>query len=493
MSLAEIEFAFFFPALLLVYWLLPRRTNWQNALLLAASYLFYASWNPRLLTVLLLSTAVDYLVARYLARQPTVAEAAKQQDGRRGRRAALSLSLACNLGLLGYFKYAGFFAESLNALLGALGLPDALPVLRIALPVGISFYTLQKIGYVLDVFYGRLEPCRSALAFATFVAFFPQLLAGPITRGGPMLPQFSAPRRLTPQAVSSGASAFLLGFVLKAYVADLLARELVDPVFAAPGAYARGAHWAALLGYAAQVFGDFAGYSLMAIGVGRLLGFELPQNFNYPFLSKSLPELWQRWHITLNTWLFDYLYGPMVTSRGLLRGRLDLGFLLVFGASGLWHGATWTFVFWGVWHGLGLAAHRRWDEFYRGLCRKDRSYVVLRRSAGYAAAAWLLTQSFFLLSLVPFRAPSLAAAGSFARGLLSAPGERWPELPPVSLALCAAFLLGYHLLALSRGRGAWERFVALPGPIRGMAYGLIVVFLLLFVPKGAGTFIYAQF
>lgn len=493
MSLAEVEFAFFFPAVLLAYWLLPRRPNWQNALLLTASYLFYASWNQRLLPLLLLSTAVDYLVARYLVRQPAVAEAAAERSGSRGRRAALGLSLACNLGVLGYFKYAGFFAESLNALLAVFGLAEALPVLRLALPVGISFYTLQKIAYVLDVYYGRLEACRSALAFATFVAFFPQLLAGPITRGGPMLPQFQAPRRLTLEAVSSGAATFLLGFMLKAYVADLLARELVDPVFTAPGEFARGAHWAALLGYAAQVFSDFAGYSLMAIGVGRLLGFELPQNFNHPFLSTSLPEFWQRWHITLNTWLFDYLYGPMVTSRGFLRGRLDLCFLLVFGVSGLWHGATWTFVLWGVWHGLGLAAHRRWDELYRGLCRKDRAYVVLRRSTAYAAGAWLLTQSFFLLSLVPFRAPSLAGAAAFARGLLNAPGTRWPELPPLSLALCAAFLLGYHLLALARGRSVWDRFLALPAPVRGVAYGLIAVFLLLFVPKGAGTFIYAQF
>lgn len=390
MSLAEVEFAFFFPAVFLVYWLLPRRATWQNAVLLAASYLFYASWNPRLLPLLALSTAVDYWVARYLGRELRPGDAAAKPGHEHGRSAALGLSLACNLGVLGYFKYAGFFAESLNALLTAIGLPGSLPVLRLALPIGISFYTVQKIGYVLDVYYGRLEPCRSGLSFATFVAFFPQLLAGPITRGGPMLPQFSAPRRLTPEAVSSGAATFLIGLVLKAYVADLLARELVDPVFAAPGEYARGAHWAALLGYAAQVFGDFAGYSLMAIGVGRLLGFELPRNFNYPFLSTSLPEFWQRWHITLNTWLFDYLYGPLVTSRSFLRGRLDLCFLLVFGVSGLWHGATWSFVLWGVWHGLGLAAHRRWDEFYRGLCRKDRAYVALRRSTGYAAGAWLL-------------------------------------------------------------------------------------------------------
>jgi alginate O-acetyltransferase complex protein AlgI len=267
----------------------------------------------------------------------------------------------------------------------------------------------------------------------------------------------------------------------------------VDPVFGAPERYTVGAHWIAIVAYAAQIFSDFSGYSDMAVGSARFLGIELPENFRYPFLSKSLREVWQRWHISLNSWLFEYLYGPLTTSTGWWRGRLDLGFVAVFLISGLWHGAAWTFILWGGLHGLGLVAHRRWDELYRGLCSKDRSYVALRKTAGYGAAAWLLTQAFFVLSLVPFRAPSIAVAGTFARGLLASAGTTALPLFSINMAAIAAFLVTYHVLALPFGRRAWEGFLALPAPARGFAYGLVVVYLMIFMPIASGTFIYANF
>jgi D-alanyl-lipoteichoic acid acyltransferase DltB (MBOAT superfamily) len=229
------------------------------------------------------------------------------------------------------------------------------------------------------------------------------------------------------------------------------------------------------------------------VGTARLLGVELPQNFRHPFLSRSLREMWQRWHISLNSWFFEYVYGPLTTSRGWWRGRLDTGFVVVFLISGLWHGAAWTFVLWGALHGLGLVVHRRWDELYRGLCRRDRAYVARRQSGAYAAAAWTLTQGFFLLSLVPFRAASLAQAASFGRGLLRSDATLTPPLLTLNIAVIVSFVVVYHLLALPVARGAWERFLALPAPVRGFAYGLVVVYLLLFTPMASGTFIYANF
>ena len=315
MSLTEDEFFYFLPFAFLAHWLLPRRAGFQNGLLLIASYLFYASWNPRVLLLLLAATAVDYAVTAYLDRHPSIDDVAPGAARRaRQRRLALVASLTFNLGALGYFKYAGFFAESFNQLMTDFGLPTALPVLNLVLPLGISFYTLQKLGYVIDVYYGRIAACRSPLTFATFVAFFPQITAGPISRGAQLLPQLAAARQLDPALIAAGAGTFFLGFILKALAADSL-QILVDPVFLRPGAYGAGAHWIALVAYAAQVFSDFAGYSLLAIGCARLFGLELPVNFNYPFLATSLTDFWRRWHITLNTWLFDYelqaLLGPV--------------------------------------------------------------------------------------------------------------------------------------------------------------------------------------
>jgi alginate O-acetyltransferase complex protein AlgI len=495
MMLSEVEFAFFFPAVVLLHWLLPRKAAWQNAFLLLASYLFYLTWNGKLLPLLLAATLVDYAVGRYLGAHPPVDDLPPAAV--RGRRLALFASLGFNLGTLAFFKYAGFFAESFNALLTSAGLPSSLPVLRLLLPLGLSYYTLQKLGYVIDVYYGRQQPCRSLLTFALFTAFFPQMIAGPISRAAQLLPQLEAPRQLDPDRVRSAALTFLVGFIGKAYVADFVGRTLVDPVFRNPAAFSVAGHWLGLVGYAVQVFCDFGGYSIMAIGVARFLGLELPVNFTTPFLAQSAFDFWRRWHITLNTWLFEYIYTPLSTSRGFFYGRLDAALMVTFLASGIWHGATGTFVLWGLMQGAGLVAARRWDEFYRGLCRQDRSWVAVRKTAKYAAAAWVLTQGFFLLSLVLFRSPSVGAALSYARGLAVPAGTELPQLFTLkngfNLACCLLLFLAYHLYASESGRLRRERFLALPAPVRGLVYGMAVVFLGLLMPTGAGAFIYGQF
>ena len=497
MSLTEVEFCYFLPLAFLAYWMLPRRTVWQNSFLLLASYLFYASWNPRLLLLLLAATAVDYAVTTYLDRHPAPEGGATGEAQRAlRRRLALTISMAFNLGALGYFKFAGFFAESFNQLMTALGLPAALPILSLVLPLGISFYTLQKLGYVIDVYYGRIAACRSPLTFATFVAFFPQITAGPISRGAQLLPQLAAPRQLDPSLIAAGAGTFFLGFILKALAADSL-QILVDPVFSQPGEFGSGAHWVALIAYATQVFCDFAGYSLIAIGCARVFGIELPVNFNYPFLATSLTDFWRRWHITLNTWLFDYIYGPITTGAGRLRGQFAAGLIIVFLVSGLWHGAKWTFITWGLLHGIGMVVHYQWGEYYRSLCRRDRSYVKLRQRPAYKAAAWVLTQGFFLMALIPFRAPSLEDAARFAGSLVGHAGNGFPALGglrvQLNLLAIALFLVIYHLAELQILRPWRDRFFALPAPVRGATYGLVIVYLAMFVPVGSSTFIYRQF
>jgi D-alanyl-lipoteichoic acid acyltransferase DltB (MBOAT superfamily) len=478
----------FLPGAFLLHWAGPRTAAFQNAALLLASWLFYASWNPRLLAVLVLTGLADFTALRLMDRV---------RDRPARLRAVFLAALALNVGQLLVFKYMGFFAESLAALLAAFGLPASIPVLRFVVPVGLSFFTIQHVAYLTDVYFGR-EPDRPTLpAFLVFSGFFAHVLSGPIPRGRELLPQLAAPRSLTAERLASAGVAFLLGYTLKHLAGESFGRHVVDPVFAAPGDYSALGLAFGVTGYAFQVFGDFAGYSLMALGLGRAFGLDLPENFRRPFLATSLLDLWRRWHITLNRFLFDYLYWPLVGSKGFWRGRFDLGFLLVFAVSGLWHGATWGFVLWGALHGLGLAVHRRWDAFYRGLCKRDRAWVARRRTAAYVATAWALTQGFFVLTLLPFRAPDLATAAEFASGLLRASGLHHPlgGQPVEALATLAALLLllGYHLLATPPGRRLRERFFAAPAPIRGLAYGALVVLLLVLSPVGSGAFIYAQF
>jgi D-alanyl-lipoteichoic acid acyltransferase DltB (MBOAT superfamily) len=486
MSFIEIEFLFFLPIVWVLHWLLPRRTAFQNAALLVSSYLFFAAWHWKVLGLVVGGTLVDYVVGSYLGRTNASHESTVS------RRIALTTSLVVSLGALAFFKYENFFASSINALLMQLGFASSLPVLKLALPLGISFYTLQRVGYILDVYWGRHAPARTFLEFAVFTSFFAQVTAGPISRASELLPQLQQSRRLTPDLLARGAGAFLMGYVLKGWAGDSIGNDVVNPIFERSAEFGMIAHWVGVGGYALQVFGDFAGYSLMAIGVGRLFGIELPVNFNFPFLSRSLPELWRRWHITLNRWLFDYIFTPLTTSHGWFRGRIDVALLVTFLASGLWHGANWTFVMWGALHGLGMVIHRRWDEAYRGLCRANRSWVQRRKSWWYAACAWLATIGFFVLTLVPFRSPDISSAAAYAERMFSGSVGGLPPMG-VNVMLAMLVMVGYHVAELKHFAWSRERFFALPAFVRGMAYGAVVVFLMIKTPIASGTFIYQQF
>lgn len=495
MSLSEVEFAFFFPLFLALYWVLPRRAAWQNVALVLGSLFFYATWSLKLLPLFILSTAIDFAVLRGFARFPVPADDAPEETKNRQlsrRKWLLAIGLISNLGALIWFKYVGFLADSLNGVLGVFGLGASLPVLRLVLPVGISFYTMARIGVLLDTYYERVAPVRSPLVWLTFVSFFPQLIAGPIGRASELFAQYEAPRRARPEQFTKAIGELAIGFVLKVYVAAEVGSAWVDPVFSRPGEFTRGAHVVALLGYAIQVFGDFAGYSLIAIGVARLLGISLPENFNFPFLATTPMDVWRRWHMTLNRWLFDYVYSPMVTGDGFMRGRIGLGFLVVMLASGIWHGSTWNFVLWGFLHGLWLLAHHRYDLFYKSLCRKDRVWVQRRKTTGYKLAGWALSIGFFVVTLIPFRATSLGGVGQFLRGLVAG-GAEAPEASTAHPWIAALLVVGWHVSRLPWFDGPRERLALLPAPVRGLALGVTVVLLVIFAPVGAGTFIYAQF
>lgn len=490
MSFSSVLFlAVFLPATLALYWLLPRRRAVQNGVLLAASYLFFASWGPSALPVLLAATGVNYALLRALR--------ARGADGLpSAARPVLVLGLGYNLGQLFLLKYLGFFAGTVEALAALGGGTLSLPAVHLLLPIGLSFWTLQLCAYLVDVAYGRRPPPESLLDYALFAAFFPQIVSGPIPRGE-LLDQMQQPRHPAAEAFARGGFAFLLGYTLKFLVAGTVS-GVVDPVYAAPARYDAASHWLALYAYAMQIFGDFAGYSLMAIGLAECFGLRLMENFRFPFLARNISDFWKRWHISLTTLLFDYIYTPLVTGSGWMRGRLAAGLFVVLLVSGLWHGATWMFVLWGGLHGLALVVAHRWDEQYRGWCRKDRRWVARRKSRSYVLVAWALTQLWFLFSLIPFRAPDLATAGQFLAGLFGAGGgERVPLGVNISASLnmlvCLAFVVLYHAMATAPGQKLAGWLWRTPAPLRGVAYGLLVVYLFLFKPLSEGAFIYAQF
>lgn len=471
MTFNSIPYLLFLPAVFSLYWLLQRRrVRWQNALLLGASYLFYGWWDWRFLGLLLLSTGADFILGLCL----------EHTHNEPDRKRLLYLSLAINLGLLGFFKYFNFFTGSFTAMAAQAGWQLNPFTLRIILPVGISFYTFQSLSYTLDIYRRRIPATRDAVAFAAFVAFFPQLVAGPIERAGHLLPQFLQKRRFDYAWAASGCRLILWGLLKKVVIADNLA-PVVECVFNNPG---NQNTWTVILGtlcFAGQIYGDFSGYSDIAVGSARLLGFDLMQNFRTPYFAGSIREFWQRWHISLSTWFRDYVYIPLGGNKdGMARQVRNL--LITFALSGLWHGANWTFVVWGLWHGT-LAALE----------------TLSGRRTQHLPGKRLLVFTLVCIGWIFFRADTLDTA--FA--LLGQMGTFGGGLNPVAhifptatkwLALAATILLV--------GRVEWtislqdpnDWFVALPKLLRwALYYVLVGIILLLGVFDNAPVFIYFQF
>src|SRR5207245_6731269 len=364
-----LEFFVFFGAVFALYWATPwpRPRVW---LLLAASLYFYASWNKQLALLIAVSTAVDYTLARGME-----ATAVPWR-----RRLLLGVSLVGNLSLLCYFKYANFFLASLEEALRAAGASSSLPTLSVLLPVGISFYTFEAISYTVDVYRGRMPAERSLANFMVFILFFPHLVAGPIVRARDFLPQARRRKRWSWPRMQLGLSLCLVGLFKKLAVADRCAL-FADPVFAHPENFRCLAVWAGVLAYAVQIYCDFSGYSDMALGSAHLLAYKLAINFRAPYLAANIQEFWRRWHISLSSWMRDYLFFELGGSRGG-GWRTARNLLLTMALGGLWHGASWTFVIWGLLHGGLLIAHRG----VQAVCRRWSSLDGLLQShAGTAA------------------------------------------------------------------------------------------------------------
>jgi D-alanyl-lipoteichoic acid acyltransferase DltB (MBOAT superfamily) len=397
MAFDSFAFAGFFVLFLLAFFGLPRRL--QPLVVLAGSYAAYASFRPVFALLLLSTTLVDYAMARVMQ--------ASAQAWR--RRAALALALMINLGVLLAVKFIDFRFASRFAV-GPLAGQGAAALL----PVGVSFYTLQSVGYAIDVYARRIQAERSLLTYAQFVAFFPQLMAGPIERAGRMLPQFRARHALTLQNLTEGAWLIGYGLFKKLCVADLVF-PFVNRTFAEPIASNGSYSLVAVLMFALEIYCDFSGYSSIARGLARILGFELMVNFRQPYFSTSLAEFWRRWHISLSSWLRDYLYIPLGGDRvGWLRWALNV--LIVFLASGLWHGAAVTFLIWGAFHGAAFAAER--------LVRKAPLNPPARLAAGLG---WVWTMAVVTAGWMLFRAPSLQSFLAMARSLAH-PGPMMPEV-----------------------------------------------------------------
>jgi len=473
------RFLQFFALVGALYWLLP----WKRArvyLLLAASFWFYRELclelaDARLAWIVLGMACIDYVVG--LALEAT--------SSKRGRQLLLVTSICVNLGVLGYLKYANFFLKAVAQSADLFGLHIHTGTLHILMPIGISFYTFEAINYTVDVYRRKLPAERNLANFLLFILFFPHLVAGPIVRSRDFLTQVRRPKRWNWLRCQWGLSLLLSGAFKKLVVADRLAL-LVDPVFGEPGAFATGATWLAVAAYALQIYGDFSGYSDLAIGFAHLLGYRLGPNFNMPYLAVNISDFWRRWHISLSSWLRDYLFIPLGGSRGS-RWQSARNLLITMTLGGLWHGANWTFIVWGMMHGLLLAGHR---EFRNWCDHRPRLSAFLASSAGTVLRV-LATVGCDILLWIPFRARTFGDMATILERMFSIVPGRRADLPEISLLFLFLLLVIGHLFTL---RVRWlQSLRRLPAFVQAGAYAAATTAILLLAPPAGKTFIYFQF
>jgi len=468
MLFVEFRFFWFFLAVFTVYWSL-RRNDSRKLWLLVCSYFFYACWNWKFLFLIMASSGLDYLVGTMLART----------ENPRARRGWLILSLTANLGTIAFFKYYNFFVTSAAALLAWLGLHPSLHTLNIIIPVGVSFYTFHSMSYTIDVYRRKLKPVSSILDLACFIGFFPQMVAGPIVRASAFLPQLRAVRSFAGVDVRGALVLFLTGFIKKACIADAVA-PFVDRYFDAPANFTAASAWVAVLFYAIQIYSDFSGYTDMAIATAGLLGYQLPVNFRFPYFAANISDFWHRWHISLSSWLRDYLYIPLGGNRGpaWFVGRNIMITMLL---GGLWHGGAWTFVVWGGLHGVALIIHREWQ-------RRTEARPFAQSLMRWLA--WPLTVYWVCVAWIFFRAVDLQHAVPALRGFLFFSSGGGEDLGAGMLWIVAALAL-VHWLNFRETFSTWWRRP--PAPVFAAGYGCAFAVVLLFIPPHYAPFIYFQF
>jgi alginate O-acetyltransferase complex protein AlgI len=469
----SLTFLVFFAIVLAVHHL-PIKWNIKKTNLLLASYIFYAAWNPPFVILLWISTIVDYFAAGQIAKT----------EAKWSRRYWLILSMATNLGMLGFFKYGGFLLENFVAVAGAYGVQYEPAVSSIVLPVGISFYTFQTMSYTIDVFRRNSPPSESFLDFALFVTFFPQLVAGPIIRPRQLLPQFKKEHQATHPQLMWGLGLMTWGMFQKIVLADTLLAPTSDAVFGAVESLVFTDAWLGALAFGGQIFFDFAGYSTIAIGAALCLGFSIPENFRYPYAAIGFSDFWKRWHISLSSWLRDYLYIPLGGNRsGLIRTNINLMLTMLLG--GLWHGAAWTFVAWGALHGFYLWLEKISRKLFAGQPWTQRTMVRI----GLGLATYILVT----FTWVFFRAADFETAGRLILSMLGLGGEGIMVLATLEMVITVVVISLLLIISwVVRDRMMEDILGQVPWWLGGVAWAGMIV-LLIITQGGSGAFIYFQF
>lgn len=484
MTFDSLDFLIFFAVVYAAWLLLVRNAQRpvRNCFLLLASYFFYGYWSPPFVLLLLTSTLVDFYLGKAIY--------SSQND--RFRKQLVGISVVVNLGILGFFKYFNFFVDS-----AVMILPEgsfAAPALRVILPVGISFYTFQSMSYSIDVYRGRIKPSQSLIDFALYVAFFPQLVAGPIERAANMLPQFAKLPRIATERTLDGLDLCIRGFFKKVVIADNVA-PLVNMVYGDVDSASSLTLWVATYAFAIQIYADFSAYTDIARGTAKMLGYELMENFRSPYRSRNVTELWRRWHISLSTWFRDYLYAPLVAkgrSNKLMRLR---GLFLVMALAGLWHGAAWNFVLWGLFHGALLVMHTASAPLLF-------TFTSRLNSAGkaiFSGLSWFLTFHMIIVSFVMFRAESLSDIGIALDKMLfglpehiAASGFNYiPNSTPFEQIFYVVLIVGMMIMQFvdDDKRPQWTTGIM----VRGARGAITLAMLALLYPTVKEQFIYFQF
>ena len=474
----SLDFAFFLPIVFMLYWFVfNKQLKIQNAFLVIASYAFYGLWDWRFLSLILFSTFLDYLVGLYLAKT----------TNNRKRKLLLWTSIVANLGLLGFFKYFNFFLDSLTQSFQFFGLDIAFRGLEIILPVGISFYTFQTLSYTIDVYKGKLESTKDFISFAAFVSFFPQLVAGPIERAKHLLPQFYKQRTFHYAKAIDGMRQILWGLFKKIAIADSCAVH-ANEIFNNYDTYSGSTLFIGALFFTIQIYGDFSGYSDIAIGTSRLFGFNLKRNFAFPYFSRDIAEFWRRWHISLSTWFRDYLYIPLGGSRGSIFQKVRNTFI-IFIVSGFWHGANWTFIIWGFLNALYFLPLllRNKNRVYTGNIAEGRLFPSFKELRGM-----IITFFLTLVAWVFFRAENVNHAFAYINGMFSNSLFSLPEIRPFDLFIL--IIIFFFIEWFARDREYAFEYLNFNKYLRWFVYVLIVLVIYLFGSNSGNVeFIYFQF
>jgi D-alanyl-lipoteichoic acid acyltransferase DltB (MBOAT superfamily) len=471
MAFNSLEYVLFLFIVFTAFWTLARLRLWRTVLLLIASCAFYMSWNATFILLMAGATIIDYLVALWL----------EKVERPLHRKLILSISLSTNLGQLALFKYFGFFAQSFHDLGAVFGLDIPIPALDLILPAGISFYTFQTLSYVIDVYRGTLKASKSFIEFSTFVAFFPQLVAGPIVRAADFLPQFEIIPRISIDDVSNAVFLIIRGMAKKILIADFLAANFNDRVFDDPSAYGTLEVWVAAFSYNWQIYADFSGYTDIARGSARLFGFALPENFRRPYKAAGPAEWWNRWHITLSTWIRDYIYIPLGGSRvGEVRTYVNI--LIAFLASGIWHGAGWNFVLFGLWHGVTVSI----DTFLKKHFGKRFDFTGPRR-----IPLVLFNLALFTFHWPVFRLSDLEDLEAAYVQMFSTDFEALRVPPTVWFVLVAT--TAWHMTPDAWGDWLRKRWVDLPVAYQAIILVACSAILVWVGSEQASPFIYFQF